>query len=161
ATALRRRRAAAARVSVHLEGPMLPRLSRQQPGQPSPTDAPSPRPLVTRDPLSEGQPPEGPLSNDPPFHDPAPEEISLADLTPEAARVMASWDGGLDALPRELLRAREAVTEVLLPPSLTATELLRLAADPDGFARELARPMPRPPRPAARRGTRFHAWVET
>ncbi|MYS73803.1 ATP-dependent helicase, partial [Streptomyces sp. SID5926] len=35
-----------------------------------------------------------------------------------------------------------------------------LAADPDGFAQELARPMPRPPQPAARRGTRFHAWVE-
>jgi DNA helicase-2/ATP-dependent DNA helicase PcrA len=38
--------------------------------------------------------------------------------------------------------------------------LLRLAADPDGLAQELARPMPRPPQPAARRGTRFHAWVE-
>lgn len=37
---------------------------------------------------------------------------------------------------------------------------MRLAADPDGFARDLARPMPRPPQPAARRGTRFHAWVE-
>ena len=33
--------------------------------------------------------------------------------------------------------------------------------DPDAFARELARPMPRQPAPAARRGTRFHAWVET
>ena len=32
--------------------------------------------------------------------------------------------------------------------------------DPDGLARDLARPMPRPPAPAARRGTRFHAWVE-
>ncbi|NUR43055.1 MAG: ATP-dependent helicase, partial [Streptomyces sp.] len=30
----------------------------------------------------------------------------------------------------------------------------------DGFAQELARPMPRPPQPSARRGTRFHAWVE-
>ena len=38
---------------------------------------------------------------------------------------------------------------------------MRLAADPDGFAQELARPMPRPPQPAARRGTRFHAWVES
>ena len=36
-----------------------------------------------------------------------------------------------------------------------------LAADPDGLARELARPLPRPPTPAARRGTRFHAWVES
>ncbi|MCZ9344373.1 PD-(D/E)XK nuclease family protein, partial [Streptomyces sp. TRM76130] len=58
-------------------------------------------------------------------------------------------------------RAREAVTEVPLPASLTASQLLRLAADPDGLAQELARPMPQPPRPAARRGTRFHAWVES
>ncbi len=82
-------------------------------------------------------------------------------LTPEEARTIASWDRDLDALTGELLRARESVTEVLLPASLTATQLLSLAADPDGFAQELARPMPRPPQPAARRGTRFHAWVET
>ena len=48
-----------------------------------------------------------------------------------------------------------------MPASLSATQLLRLADDPDGFAQELARPMPRPPAPAARRGTRFHAWVES
>ncbi|MCF0076242.1 ATP-dependent DNA helicase [Streptomyces lomondensis] len=81
-------------------------------------------------------------------------------LTPEEARTIASWDRDLDALTGELLRARDSVTEVPLPASLTASQLLRLAADPDGFAQELARPMPRPPQPAARRGTRFHAWVE-
>ena len=85
-------------------------------------------------------------------------------------------DAGLSAWEREeLLRldreaallldeervARRAVREVLLPTSLTASALMRLREDPDGFARELARPMPRPPAPAARRGTRFHAWVET
>ncbi|CAM5453933.1 ATP-dependent helicase/nuclease subunit A [Streptomyces tendae] len=83
-----------------------------------------------------------------------------ARLTPEEARTIASWDRDLDALTGELLRARESVTEVHLPASLTASQLLSLAADPDGFAQELARPMPRPPQPAARRGTRFHAWVE-
>ncbi|MEU1268019.1 ATP-dependent DNA helicase [Streptomyces sp. NPDC005799] len=81
-------------------------------------------------------------------------------LTPEEARAIASWDRDLDALTGELLRAREAVTDVPLPASLTASQVLRLAADPDGFAQELARPMPRPPQPAARRGIRFHAWVE-
>ncbi|MFI1568142.1 3'-5' exonuclease [Streptomyces sp. NPDC020490] len=81
-------------------------------------------------------------------------------LTPEEARTIASWDRDLDALTGELLRARDAVTDVPLPASLTASQVLRLAADPDGFAQELARPMPRPPQPAARRGTRFHAWVE-
>ncbi|MGW7513681.1 UvrD-helicase domain-containing protein [Streptomyces massasporeus] len=81
-------------------------------------------------------------------------------LTPEEARTIASWDRDLDALTGELLRARDSVTEVPLPTSLTASQLLLLAADPDGLAQELARPMPRPPQPAARRGTRFHAWVE-
>ncbi|GHH28978.1 UvrD-helicase domain-containing protein [Streptomyces rubradiris] len=81
-------------------------------------------------------------------------------LTPEEARTVASWDRDLDALTGELLRARQAVTEVPLPATLTASQLLRLAEDPDGLAQELARPMPRPPQPAARRGTRFHAWVE-
>ncbi|TXS73084.1 ATP-dependent helicase, partial [Streptomyces sp. me109] len=82
-------------------------------------------------------------------------------LTPEETRTLASWDRDLDALTGELLRARAAVTDVPLPASLTASQVLHLAADPDGLAQELARPMPRPPQPAARRGTRFHAWVES
>lgn len=84
-------------------------------------------------------------------------------------------DAGLSAADRALLdrldreasllldeerEARRALREVVLPLSLTASQLLRLQADPDGFARELARPLPRPPAPAARRGTRFHLWVE-
>jgi DNA helicase-2/ATP-dependent DNA helicase PcrA len=56
--------------------------------------------------------------------------------------------------------ARRAVREVPLPVSLSASQLVRLRQDEQAFARELARPMPRPPAPAARRGTRFHAWVE-
>ncbi|MFE3857517.1 UvrD-helicase domain-containing protein [Streptomyces griseorubiginosus] len=89
-----------------------------------------------------------------------PHPLERQPLTPEEARTIASWDRDLDALTGELLRAREAVTDVPLPASLTASQVLRLAADPDGLAQELARPMPRPPQPAARQGTRFHAWVE-
>ncbi|GAQ59249.1 PD-(D/E)XK nuclease superfamily protein [Streptomyces acidiscabies] len=81
-------------------------------------------------------------------------------LTPEDARTIASWDRDLDALTGELLRARRAVTDVPLPAVLTASQVMRLAEDHDGLAQELARPMPQPPKPAARRGTRFHAWVE-
>ncbi|WP_019072114.1 ATP-dependent DNA helicase [Streptomyces hokutonensis] len=92
---------------------------------------------------------------------PHPMEPPGPRLTPEEARAIASWDRDLDALTGELLRARRGVTDVPLPASLTATQLLHLAADPDGLAQELARPMPRPPQPAARRGTRFHAWVES
>ncbi|MFI5683918.1 UvrD-helicase domain-containing protein [Streptomyces sp. NPDC051636] len=98
---------------------------------------------------------------EPPAARPRPgEPEDAAPLTPEEARTLASWDRDLDALARELLRARQSTTDVPLPTTLTASQLLRLTADPDGFAQELARPMPRPPQPAARRGTRFHAWVE-
>lgn len=96
-----------------------------------------------------------------PAPDARPHPAEAARLTPEEARTLASWDRDLDALTGELLRAREAIRDIPVPASLTASEVLRLAADPEGFAQELARPMPRPPQPAARRGTRFHAWVET
>ena len=89
------------------------------------------------------------------------EEPASDGLVTEESRLTASWDRDLDALTGELRRARATVRDVPLPPSLTATQLMRLAADPDGLARELARPLPRPPAPAARRGTRFHAWVES
>ncbi|HEY5832612.1 ATP-dependent DNA helicase [Streptomyces sp.] len=82
-------------------------------------------------------------------------------LVPEEARLVASWDRDLDALAGELRRARATVRDVPLPVHLTASQLVRLATDPDGLARDLARPLPRRPAPAARRGTRFHAWVES
>ncbi|MFF4227764.1 UvrD-helicase domain-containing protein [Streptomyces sp. NPDC001820] len=87
--------------------------------------------------------------------------LEAAATTPEDARTIASWDRDLDALAGELRRSRATVRDVPLPPALSASQLIRLAADPDGFAQELARPMPRRPHPAARRGTRFHAWVES
>ncbi|NEB95295.1 UvrD-helicase domain-containing protein [Streptomyces bauhiniae] len=102
------------------------------------------------------------LSADRPALPAVPHQASAAEpLTPEEARAVASWDRDLDALAGELMRARRGVIDVPLPAVLTATQMLRLAEDPDGLAQELARPMPRPPQPAARRGTRFHAWVES
>ena len=78
---------------------------------------------------------------------------------PDAARV-AEWDDELDRLVAEALADRDQVIRVPLPSSVSATAVSRLRTDPEGFARELARPMPRQPSPAARFGTRFHAWVE-
>ncbi|MFD6533039.1 UvrD-helicase domain-containing protein [Streptomyces sp. NPDC060184] len=105
------------------------------------------------------RPPGGPDAESEltPESEPAP----ATGLTPEESRTLASWDRDLDALAGELRRARATVRDVVVPASLSATQLLLLAEDPDAFARELARPMPRPPQPAARRGTRFHAWVES
>ncbi len=77
----------------------------------------------------------------------------------DGARV-AEWDAEVERLLAEAAAARSADIEVPLPGALSATALLRLQSDPDEFARELARPMPRPPSRAARFGTVFHAWVE-
>ena len=98
-----------------------------------------------------------------------------ADVQALAAGQPLDEDAGLTARDREeLLRldqearllldeereSRRSIRTVTLPASLSASQLMRLQQDPEAFARELARPMPRPPAPAARRGTRFHAWVE-
>ncbi len=71
------------------------------------------------------------------------------------------WDDEISRLLDEAERDRSPELVVPLPPGLSATSLARLRDDPEAFARDLARPMPRPPSPAARFGTRFHAWVET
>ncbi|HTY71545.1 MAG TPA: ATP-dependent DNA helicase [Actinomycetes bacterium] len=74
--------------------------------------------------------------------------------------LVAAWDSDLASLLEEEAARRAAVREVALPDALSASAVVRLVADPDGLARDLARPMPRPPADAASRGTRFHAWVE-
>ncbi len=70
------------------------------------------------------------------------------------------WDDEMARLLEEARSDRSRDIAVPFPSSLSATALARLRDDPDAFARDLARPMPRPPSPAARFGTRFHAWVE-
>ncbi|MEU6171159.1 ATP-dependent DNA helicase [Streptantibioticus parmotrematis] len=104
-------------------------------------------------------PEPAPRMPEPAPHAPAPQPS--VELLPEEVRAVTSWDRDLDALAAELRAARRTGREVPVPASLTASQLLRMAEDPDAFAHELARPMPREPRPGARRGTRFHAWLES
>jgi DNA helicase-2/ATP-dependent DNA helicase PcrA len=81
-------------------------------------------------------------------------------LSDEERRIARRWGAETEQLLAERARRTDGVREVALPRALTTSQLVRLAHDPDGFARELARPMPRPPSRAARRGIRFHAWAE-
>jgi DNA helicase-2/ATP-dependent DNA helicase PcrA len=82
------------------------------------------------------------------------------ELSPEELARVESWDDTARRLLVEARRESTPIVEVPVPSSLSATALARLRDDPGEFARELARPMPRRPSPAARFGTRFHAWVE-
>jgi DNA helicase-2/ATP-dependent DNA helicase PcrA len=81
-------------------------------------------------------------------------------LSPADRARVARWDDEADLLLDELRRQRVAVREVPLPRRLTASQVVVLAHDPDELAQMLARPVPVRPQPQARRGSRFHAWVE-
>jgi DNA helicase-2/ATP-dependent DNA helicase PcrA len=89
------------------------------------------------------------------YDDPRSEPMLLDDH-----EVAAGWDADIDRLLREAIESRSADQLVELPAQLSTTAVLRLNADPDAFAAELARPMPRQPSRSARFGTRFHHWVE-
>ncbi|WP_406863012.1 ATP-dependent DNA helicase [Streptomyces sp. HUAS MG47] len=152
---LQRRRAAAQRVLTRLwacvpqgdGGGHTPPTAAPDPQDPAPEEPPY-------DPYWDDEPPPEDLDEIPAQRTPEPT------LTPEESRAVASWDRDLTVLAEELRRTRSRTRDVLLPTYLTTSQVMRLADDPDGFAQELARPMPKPPQPAARRGTRFHAWVE-
>ena len=84
----------------------------------------------------------------------------LLGLAADDLDIVLGWDDDIALLLEERRAERSATRVVSLPSSLSASDLVRLADDPDAFTRRLARPVPSAPAPAARRGTRFHAWVE-
>ncbi|MFE6924681.1 ATP-dependent helicase [Nocardia sp. NPDC057663] len=71
------------------------------------------------------------------------------------------WATDVDALLAEFTAAELAEQQVELPGQLPATALVELRADPTRLAARLRRPLPYPPNPMARRGTAFHAWVQS
>ncbi|MFS2295615.1 MAG: PD-(D/E)XK nuclease family protein, partial [Actinomadura sp.] len=75
---------------------------------------------------------------------------------------MTAWARDVELLLAERDRGRGGDgTLVELPAQLSVSSLVSLARDPAALARQIRRPMPRPPAPYARRGTAFHAWLES
>jgi ATP-dependent DNA helicase UvrD/PcrA len=75
---------------------------------------------------------------------------------------MSAWARDVELLlaERDRYRSGEA-QQVELPGRLSVSSLVSLARDPGALARQIRRPMPRPPAPYARRGTAFHQWLES
>jgi DNA helicase II / ATP-dependent DNA helicase PcrA len=96
--------------------------------------------------------------------EPAPATAGdLTGLTPAEREMVAAWDldAGLLLAERERYRHRgHGPMPVALPARLSVSALVALARDPDELARQVRRPMPRPPARQARRGTEFHRWLE-
>ena len=68
-------------------------------------------------------------------------------------------DAGL-LLAERAQRRGDGATQVPMPARLSVSSLVALARDPAELARQVRRPMPRPPASQARRGTAFHQWLE-
>lgn len=89
----------------------------------------------------------------------APAPGGLAPPSPADA-LRRRWREDSERLLAEAAGRHRSTIEVELPRALSTTGLMAARRDPDGFARELRRPLPHPPGMAARRGSRFHAWLE-
>ena len=87
---------------------------------------------------------------------PAPEDLSARDR-----ELAEAWerDAGL-LLAERAQRRGDGATQVPMPARLSVSSLVALARDPAELARQVRRPMPRPPASQARRGTAFHQWLE-
>ncbi|MBD0291942.1 MAG: ATP-dependent helicase, partial [Jiangellaceae bacterium] len=80
----------------------------------------------------------------------------------EVAAAAAEWDVEIERLLAERERASvDRRVDVPLPGELSVSRLVLLHDDPDGLARAIRRPIPGRPAPLARRGTLFHAWLES
>jgi DNA helicase-2/ATP-dependent DNA helicase PcrA len=86
--------------------------------------------------------------------------VRAARAADSAVRPVTLWDRTVDLLLAERDLEARPRAEVELPAHLSASAVVRLAADSGEFARALRRPVPNRPSPQARRGTQFHAWVE-
>jgi len=82
-------------------------------------------------------------------------------LDPGDQELAAAWDQDAGLLLAERAQRRgDGATQVTLPARLSVSSLVALARDPGELARQVRRPMPRPPATQARRGTAFHQWLE-
>jgi DNA helicase-2/ATP-dependent DNA helicase PcrA len=80
---------------------------------------------------------------------------------PQDQELIAAWDRDAGLLLAERSQRRgDGVIRVPLPARLSVSSLVSLARDPAELARQVRRPMPRPPARKARQGTAFHQWLE-
>ena len=74
---------------------------------------------------------------------------------------VVAWREEADLLLDELARTRRRRSPTVeLPRHLSVSQLVELRRDPAELARQIRRPLPRRPALTARRGTRFHLWLE-
>jgi DNA helicase II / ATP-dependent DNA helicase PcrA len=88
--------------------------------------------------------------------------VTLDALSPEDQALAEAWSRDAELLLAERAQRRgdSGSIPVQLPARLSVSALVSLARDPAELARQVRRPMPRPPARQARKGTAFHQWLE-
>ena len=135
--------------------------------------APSPGEDATNPALADPLPVPWPASPGGPHYEAVREAAALVDAAragapspggplSDAGRLLAqAWERDTALLLAEREERRgDAASAVSLPGRLSVSSLVTMAADPAELARQIRRPMPRPPAPQARRGSAFHQWLE-
>ncbi|MHA7132361.1 UvrD-helicase domain-containing protein [Oerskovia turbata] len=88
----------------------------------------------------------------------------MFDEQPDGPPLLDGSGTDLRELARILLEERDRrdarSSEITFPAHISASGLVRLAADRDEYALHLRRPVPAQPTAHARRGTQFHLWAE-
>jgi len=88
-------------------------------------------------------------------------EPDLDTLGAEHQALVQAWQRDAQLLLAERAQRRgDGAIPVQLPARLSVSALVSLARDPAELARQVRRPMPRPPARQARKGTAFHEWLE-
>jgi DNA helicase II / ATP-dependent DNA helicase PcrA len=88
-------------------------------------------------------------------------EPDLDSIGPEDQALAEAWSRDAELLLAERTQRRgDGAIPVQLPARLSVSALVTLARDPAELARQVRRPMPRPPARQARKGTAFHQWLE-
>ncbi|HLN66128.1 MAG TPA: ATP-dependent DNA helicase [Streptosporangiaceae bacterium] len=92
-------------------------------------------------------------------------EPELDAVSPEDQALVGAWRRDAELLLAERAQERagrrgDGAIPVQLPARLSVSSLVSLARDPAELARQVRRPMPRPPARQARKGTAFHQWLE-
>ena len=88
-------------------------------------------------------------------------EPDLETLGAEDLALVQAWQRDAELLLAERAQRRgDGAIPVQLPARLSVSALVSLARDPAELARQVRRPMPRPPARQARKGTAFHEWLE-
>ncbi|MDS1269743.1 UvrD-helicase domain-containing protein [Lipingzhangella sp. LS1_29] len=96
---------------------------------------------------------------------PEPGHENATELSPGQRRRLDGWKRDVELLLAHRASHGDATpgaepVPVELPEHLSVSSLVALAQDPQGLARQIRRPLPKPPTPHTRRGTAFHAWLE-